>query len=69
MRENRKKVCSALDPDKENELEFPVYEYTLTVHDAGVNQALCAESRVAVARACCRASTAPAGQWPPPSPP
>ena len=30
------------NPDKENESELPVY--TLTVHDAGVNQGLCAES-------------------------
>ena len=38
------KVCSALDPDKGTELELTVY--TLTVHDGGVNQGLCAESKM-----------------------
>ena len=37
-RVNVNKVCSALDPDKENKLELPVD--TLTVHDEGVNQGL-----------------------------
>ena len=40
------KVCSALDPDKGTELELTVY--TLTVHDGGVNQGLCAESKMSV---------------------
>ena len=38
------KACSALDPDKGTELELTVY--TLTVHDGGVNQGLCAESKM-----------------------
>ena len=37
-------MCSALDPDKGTELELTVY--TLTVHDGGVNQGLCAESKM-----------------------
>ena len=41
---NKYKVCSALDPDKGTELELTVY--TLTVHDGGVNQGLCAESKM-----------------------
>jgi hypothetical protein len=43
-RRRRNKVCSALDPDKGTELELTVY--TLTVHDGGVNQGLCAESKM-----------------------
>ena len=42
--EQSNKVCSALDPDKGTELELTVY--TLTVHDGGVNQGLCAESKM-----------------------
>ena len=37
-------MCSALDPDKGTELELTVF--TLTVHDGGVNQGLCAESKM-----------------------
>ena len=39
-----RKVCSALDPDKGTELELTVY--TRTAHDRGVNQVLCAGSKL-----------------------